>query len=302
MPEIFEISLPTGETLKGYHWPADKPKANMTMITGMQEYALRYDPLAKYLNENGVNVWILDAFGQGLNAESIEAQQRWPRGDAFAKQVDAIHLMNQMAKKNGLPLTQVGHSMGSFMTQSRLERYPHSSDRTILIGSNGGQGALMSIASALSSVVVSKKKWDEPCPFLSNLGLGGYSKAIKDRKTDLDWLSYNEENVQTYIADPKTGFPNTGGFWYEFLHGMKTIWKKKMLRQIAKDEVILITGGEEDPVGQNGKGLRWLEKTYRNLGIENVTLKLYPHMRHEIHNETGKEEVYADLLRFILGK
>ena len=153
MPEIFEIKLPTGETLKGYHWPAPSPKANMTMITGMQEYALRYDPLAKFLNENGVNVWILDAFGQGLNAESVETQQRWPKGNAFAKQVDAIHLMNQMAKENGLPLTQVGHSMGSFMTQSRLERYPHSSDRTILIGSNGGQGALMSIASALSSMI-----------------------------------------------------------------------------------------------------------------------------------------------------
>jgi alpha-beta hydrolase superfamily lysophospholipase len=190
--------------------------------------------------------------------------------------------------------------MGSFMTQSRLERYPHSSDRTILIGSNGGQGALMSIASALSSMVVSAKKWDEPCPLLTNLGLGGYSKAIKDRKTDLDWLSYNEENVKAYIADPKTGHPNTGGFWLEFMRGMKDIWTKKALDNLSKDEDIFIIAGEEDPVGQNGKGPKWLYDTYKAHGIEKVELKLYKHMRHEIHNEDDYMTVYDDLANFIL--
>ncbi|MCR5348871.1 MAG: lysophospholipase, partial [Bacilli bacterium] len=133
MAEVFEVMLPSGETLKGYFWPGKKPKANLTMITGMQEYAFRYDGMARYLNEKGINVWILDAFGQGLNANGTEDLEKWPV-DAFAKTVDAIHLMTQMARENGLPTTQAGHSMGSFMTQSRLERYPHSSDRTLIIG------------------------------------------------------------------------------------------------------------------------------------------------------------------------
>jgi len=299
MAEVFEIKLPSGETLKGYHWAAKDAKANLTMITGMQEYALRYDDLAKYLVGRGINVWILDAFGQGLNAPTEAELQIWPE-NAFAKTVDAIDLMNKMAKENGLPTIQAGHSMGSFMTQSRLERYPHSADKTILIGSNGGQKGLMKIASMLANVTVSKKKRDLPNPTLTNLGVGAYGKGIKDRKTDLDWLSYNEENVQKYIADPYLGHMPTGGFWKEFLKGMAIIWTGKALKGIAKDEVIYITAGEEDPVGQNGKGPRWLEKTYKKLGVENVTLKLYPHMRHEIHNEIGKEVVYEDLANFIL--
>ena len=299
MADVFEIKLPSGETLKGYHWAAKDAKANLTMITGMQEYAFRYNDLACFLNGKGINVWILDAFGQGLNAPTEADLQIWPEG-AFAKTVDAIHLMNQMAKENGLPTVQAGHSMGSFMTQSRLERYPHSSDKTIIIGSNGGQKGLMKIASMLANMTVSKKKRNLPNSTLTNLGVGAYGKAIKDKKTDLDWLSYNEENVQKYIADPYLGHMPTGGFWKEFLKGMAKIWTGKALKGIAKDEVIYITSGEEDPVGQNGKGPRWLEKTYKKLGISNVTLKMYPHMRHEIHNEIGKEAVYEDLANFIL--
>ncbi|MBO5527750.1 MAG: alpha/beta hydrolase [Bacilli bacterium] len=300
MAEIFEIHLPSGETLKGNYWPADNAKANFTMITGMQEYAMRYDAMAQYFNKQGINVWILDAFGQGLNAPTEADLQKWPEG-GFEKNVDAIHLMNQEAKKNGLPTVQCGHSMGSFMTQSRLERYPHSSDKTILIGSNGGQAGLMSVANMLASILVNKSNWDKPNPFLTNLGVGSYGKGIKDAKTPLDWLSYNEENVQKYIADPYLGHMPTGGFWKGFLNGMSKIWKKASLQAIAKDEVIYITAGEEDPVGQNGKGPRWLEKTYKELGIQNVTLKMYPHMRHEIHNEDDRETVYQDLVKFILG-
>lgn len=299
MADIFEIRLPSGEVLKGYHWPAKEAKANLTMITGMQEYAFRYDPMAKYMNEKGINVWILDAFGQGLNAPTEADLQKWPV-DGFAKNVDAIHLMNQLAKKNGLPTTQAGHSMGSFMTQSRLERYPHSADKTILIGSNGGQAGLMKVAKTLAAMTVHKSNWDKPNPTLTKLGVGAYGKGIKDRKTDLDWLSYNEENVQAYIADPYLGHMPTGGFWREFLKGMAGIWSGKALKGIAKDEIVYITAGEEDPVGQNGKGPRWLEKKYKELGLTDVTLKMYPHMRHEIHNEKDNKQVYDDLVAFIL--
>ena len=298
--EIFEIKLPCGEVLKGNFWKAENAKANLTMITGMQEYAARYDEMAKYMSKKGINVYILDAFGQGLNAEKEEDLEKWPV-EAFSKTVDAIHLMNEMAKANNLPTVQAGHSMGSFMTQSRLERYPHDADKTILIGSNGGQAGLMSIAYFLSKIVVNKKNWDKPNKFLTNLGVGSYGKKIKNARTPLDWLSYNEENVDKYIADPYLGHMPTGGFWREFLKGMSKIWKNKSLNNIAKDEVIYITAGKEDPVGQNGKGLYWLVNKYHKLGINNVTLKLYDHMRHEIHNEDNKEMVYDDLIKVILG-
>ena len=119
-------------------------------------------------------------------------------------------------------------------------------------------------------------------------------------RTKVDWLSYNHKNVDAYVADPYLGAPNTGGFWREFLKGMSTIWKTNNLKKINKNEIIYLTSGRDDPVGQYGKGVQWLKQTYQKLGIKNVTLKLYPNMRHEIHNEDGYKEVYADWAKFIL--
>ena len=297
--EVFEITLASGETVKGAKWLIKEAKANYVFITGMQEYATRYERMANYFNEKGINVWILDHFGQGLNAPTEDDLQKWPK-DAFDKIVDALNLTIIEAKKNGLPTVQGGHSMGSFTTQARLEKYPLAADKTLIIGSNGGQGGLMSIAYFLTKLLVHKSNWDKPNKFFTNLGIGPYNKQIKNPRTPVDWLSYNEANVDAYVADPYLGHMNTGGFWKEFLKGMAQIWKKKNLQKIAKEEVIFITSGEEDPVGQNGKGVKWLEQTYKKLGVSNVTLKLYPHMRHEIHNEDDYLTVYEDWVNFIL--
>ncbi len=300
MPTIFQINLPGGQVLRGQHWPVQNAKANYTMITGMQEYALRYDPLAQYLNSRGINVWILDAFGQGTNAPEESDLQKWPK-DAFKLTVDAIDMMNALARQNGLPVTQGGHSMGSFMTQSRLERYPHSSDKTLIIGTNGGQAGLMGFGAFVARIHVRKGNRDKPAKFLTKLGVGSYNRTIKNARTNLDWLSYDEQNVDNYIADPYLGHMPTNGFWKEFLSGMAQIWKPKNMKKIAKDEKIYITAGEEDPVGQNGKGCKWLLNTYKNkLGIKDVEMKLYPKMRHEIHNEADKDKVWKDWADYIL--
>ena len=299
--DIFNIALPSGEIVKGAKWPAKDADANFVFITGMQEYAKRYARLAEFLNSKGINVWILDHFGQGLNAPTEDDLQKWPKG-AFDKIVDALYLTIQEAKKNGLPTVQAGHSMGSFTTQARLQKYPLAADKTMIIGSNGGQGGLMSIAYFLTKMLIHKSNWDKPSKFFSDLGLGPYNKQIKNPRTPVDWLSYNEANVDAYVADPYLGHMNTGGFWREFLKGMSKLWKKKNMRKVSPEEIIYITSGEEDPVGQNGKGVKWLEKAYKDLGVKNVTLKLYPHMRHEIHNEDDYKTVYNDWANFILSK
>lgn len=297
--EQFEVTLSSGEKVKGRFWPAPLGKANLTIQTGMNEHATRYDDLARFMNEHGVNVWCLDALGQGLNAESVDTLQRWPQ-DGFAKNVEAIHLMVLRAKENGLPTTQMGHSMGSFMTQSLIERFPRCADKIVLCGSNGGQPALMLLAYGLAKMQVKESNWNEPNKNLSNLALGGYAKSIKNRKTDCDWLSFDEDNVKAYIDDPYCGHEDTNGFWLEFFKGMTTIWTRRGLKRIVSDEKILIIAGDADPVGRNGKGPKWLKKTYQKLGVKDVSLILYSHMRHEVHNEgERRHEVYEDLLRFI---
>ena len=121
----------------------------------------------------------------------------------------AANIKIEELKKEGRPTSIMGHSMGSFMVQRYLELYPDTVDRTILCGTNGGNGSQMKAAYCLASMRTNAHNWDKPDKFMTNAGLGPYSKAVKNRKTDLDWLSYNDENVTKYIADPYCGHMDT---------------------------------------------------------------------------------------------
>lgn len=285
---------------KGNCWKAEPATSNLVFMTGMQEHSERYDHLARYLNDFGISVYVLDAVGQGLNAPRPEDQQKWFKG-AFDTNVSAAHQkVMELKEETKLPTFIMGHSMGSFMTQRYLELFPDSADKVIIWSSNGPRRMKMACAYMLASILTNKRNWDKPSKFISNASFGPYARTVKNRKTDVDWLSYDEENVKDYIADPYCGAENTYGFWKEFLRGMNELYKKKNLKKVSKNEKILIVAGEEDPVGEMGKGPRRLKEMYEKLGVSNVTIFMFPHMRHEIHNETEKHLVYKVLSDFLI--
>ncbi len=298
MREIFEVRIPDGEVLKGYCWKAENAVCSLNISTGMNEHSLRYEAFAEWLNEHGVTVRALDHIGQGLNVSSVDELQIWPK-DAFAKNVDGIRAMCLYAKEDGLPVAVLGHSMGSFMIQSLLIRYPETADKVILMGSNGGQGALMRFAKTIARFAVRPSNRDLPNHFLTVMSFGPYVRAVKDATSKLDWLSYNKENIKEYKKDPYCGHPDTGGFWKEFFIGMSHLWDRAQMKKVSKEEDIFLVSGRDDPVGQMGKGVEWLEKTYKKLGVKKVRMKLYDHMRHEILMEDERELVYNDIYGFL---
>ena len=297
--EVFSVKVGNW-VQKGNCWKAEPATSNLVFMTGMQEHSERYDHLARYLNDFGISVYVLDAVGQGLNAPRPEDQQKWFKG-AFDTNVSAAHQkVMELKEETKLPTFIMGHSMGSFMTQRYLELFPDSADKVVIWSSNGPRRMKMACAYMLASILTNKRNWDKPSKFISNASFGPYARTVKNRKTDVDWLSYDEENVKDYIADPYCGAENTHGFWKEFLRGMNELYKKKNLKKVSKNEKILIVAGEEDPVGEMGKGPRRLKETYENLGVSNVTIFMFPHMRHEIHNETEKHLVYKVLSDFLI--
>lgn len=297
--EQFSVTLSNGHVFLGTGYKKEGAKRNLLIMTGMNEHATRYEDLALFLNAKGYNVYVLDAAGQGLNAPKAEDQEKWWVG-AFDDNVRAASMkIEELKKETKLPTSIMGHSMGSFMVLRYLEMFPDTVASVIECGSNGPAHGLMSFAYSISKLLVTKKNWDKPCKFLSNLGLGAYTKAVKNRKTDLDWLSYNEENVEKYIADPYCGHEDTGGFWHEFLKGMSNMYKKKELARISGKERILVISGKDDPVGAMGKGPVKLADMYKKKGC-GVELHVYDGMRHEIHNEKDHQKVYDDIANFLL--
>lgn len=295
--ELIQFKNSFNDTLLGLAWENAKAKANIVIFTGMQETAERYDGFASFLNKYGFSVFCLDHYGQGLNIKENDAKGIWPKS-GFSKSVKTFGEFIDKLKKSNVPTYIFAHSMGSFMAQDFIQRFPDKVNKAVICGSDYAKPGLMKFAYTLSKILVTKKKRDLPNKTLANLVTGAFAKAVKNAKTDFDWLSYNEENVQKYIKDPKCGFVATGGFYSEFLKGMKRISKKKFLKKINPSVKLLIIAGEEDPVGHMGKGPKKLFEQYSKLGIKDVKLKLYKNMRHEILNETNKDIVYKEVLEF----
>ena len=294
----FEVLI-GDKTLKGIEFNVNSPKANLLVFTGMDEHSSRYTPFALELNKSNINVSILDHFGQGENVADLSKLQRVPH-NSWNLEIDALYKKINDLKYNGRPTYLMGHSMGSFSVQSYIERYPKSVSGVIIMGTNGDNNKFMiNIGYLLAKICSRGKRWDKQAKLMEKATLGPFVKGVKKRETDLDWLSYNKDNVKNYMEDPLSGAPNTNGFYYEMMYGLSSLYKKKNLMNISKDENILIVAGEDDPVGSFSKGPISLSMLYKKLGVKNVNVIIYKNMRHEILNEKQNQQVVDDILEFI---
>lgn len=296
-----KISLKTinDDVVYGYSWTIEHPVGNFFIVTGMEEYLLRYDDFANFLNSKGYNVYGLDHYGQGENAPEEKDLGIVPNS-FYSKTVRNVDDLVKKYRKPGLPNYIFAHSMGSFMLQDFIQRFANTPDKVIICGTNGpNANASYKLGYQLARMICKFKGEKTTAKMLRSLAVGGYAKSIKNRKTDADWLSYNEESNQKYLADPLCGHPSSNGFYRELLKGNRRLYLKKFMEKIKKDLPIFIIAGEEDPVGAKGKGPTKLAELYKSYGLTNVELKLYKHMRHEILNEPGRQTVYEDILNFV---
>ena len=128
---------------------------------------------------------------------------------------------------------------------------------------------------------------------------GGFNKRISNPKTAYDWLSYNEDNVKRYNADPLCGFGPNNGFCLEFLKGLKVLYKKSNLKNVNQSLKLFIISGEEDPVTNYSKSVDKLKSMYGSFNVKDIQTKIYPHLRHEILNENSRMDVYQDIAKFL---
>ena len=295
----FALKVNNEDKLIGHAWEVKDPIANVVIFQGMEEYGLRYDHFAKFLNENSINAYALDCYGQGANVKSdLSNESFWPK-DGFFKMVDAHYAMVEEAKKNGAKTYIFSHSMGSFMGQLFIQRYPGAVEKIVLCGT-GSKKPGMGVAEFLFRKAGTGKKRYQKANLINKIMFGGFNKGIKNPKTAYDWLSYNEENVDKYVKDPLCGFGPTNGFCYEFVKALKVVHRKEELVKISKDQKIFLISGDADPVTSFGKSTKIMHDLYKSLGINDVEKKIYPNARHELIFEACRDEVYKDVLDFFL--
>lgn len=296
MIDWMELTLENGRLMHGCRWEIDAPRAVVVLVTGMMETSERYDDFARYLNGLGCSVYCLDHYGQGRNCVNPDELGVWPE-DGFQQSIDMIRQEVAHVRREGLPLYLFAHSMGSYITQGYLQQYGGTLDRVALCGSCGKR-AVSPVAAAISAHrarIHDRDRYRDQ--WMDHLMFGGYCRRFSPQRTPFDWLSRNEQNVDLYIADPKCGYVGTSGFYAEFLHGLSRLCRSEELARIPASLPILLISGTDDPSTEYGKGTARLADMYRKYHL-NVRLKLYPGLRHELLNETEKDEVYRDVAAF----
>ena len=289
-------------TIHGCRWtPEQPPVAVVQIIHGIAEYVERYDDFARYLNRLGFLVVAEDHMGHGksINGEGI---QGYFHGGWFTAVEDSYQLLQDTRKEfPDLPYVLFGHSMGSFMTRTILEKYPDSGISAAVICGTGWQPkAMLNTGIGVCQMVCKQQGEKKPSKTLEKLVFSNYNKKVEHPRTSYDWLTRDSGIVDRYLADPFCGFTPTGGLMRELLTGIR--YEQENLSAMKKDLPVLFIAGGDDPVGNYGKGVLRSAEAFRKAGMLDVSCKIYPLGRHEILNEINREEVYQDISSWLNGK
>jgi alpha-beta hydrolase superfamily lysophospholipase len=290
--EVLTFKDADGVEITYRRWlPDGEPKAIVQIAHGASEHSERYDRFARFLTERGYAVYADDHRGHGLTAKVTGVGKSGLRG--WDGMVDDLKELGDLARADvgEVPLILFGHSMGSFLSQLFIQRYGDTIDGVVLSGSSGGLAAVADTVAMLETMPP-----DEPAPIF-----GPLNASFEPARTPFDWLSRDDAEVDRYIADPMCGddAPLTMGFVVDMMKGGLEAWTPENEQRVRSDLPVLFITGEADPVSEGGKTVRELEARYTANGLKDVTGLYYPEARHELLNETNRDDVQRDVVEWL---
>lgn len=281
--------------------PEGPVRATLQIAHGLAEYIDRYDDLMIYLADSGFAVYGNDHIGHGNSVHD----ERWGYvGESAGWNV----LLSDMRTLRSIIRTEhpdvphflFGHSMGSFLARTYLIKYPDDHDGCIICGTGHPARAVTMGARALAAVEIKRHGPGYYSELLDSVMNKQYNGGYDNPRTAFDWISSDPNRVDEYINDPKCGFVPTAGLMSETLRGISYITSPRNIERMAKDIPVYFISGAADPVGELSQGVIRAYKAFLKAGMKDVSLKLYPELRHEIMLETSGDEVMSDVLNWLL--
>ncbi len=291
--------------LRSWH-PNTKSKAVIHINHGMSEHSERYQYFAEKLTDAGFAVVAHDHRGHGHSIPAGGLVGHFADDNGWSKVVTDVKSVNDWIKQQhaNLPIIVFGHSMGSFILQYFLTKYTNSASAAIFSGSTRN-----SIATIQPSKLILRLERYRLGPhgrsnIVDQLTFSQYNRQFKNAQTDADWLSRDKEQIKLYLDDPLCGFYCTIQLWTDFLKGLEYLNKPRNIQRIPKSLPIYIVSGERDPISYHTKhhGVDRLARHFEANGLKDITTKIYPDARHEILNETNRDEVITDILAWLESK
>lgn len=285
-------------------WTMDETseiRAILQIAHGMAEHAERYDHFASFMRDNGILCYANDHRGHGKTASTIQDIGFFADNNGWQLVVqDMVALTREIKKEHpGIPVIIMGHSMGSFLLRNYLYLFGNEINGAILSGTSGNPGLLGVIGKWVAKIEGMVRGKKNPSHLMNFLSFSSFNKQFKPNRTEFDWLSRDDSSVDQYIKDPLCGGVFSISFFNDLLQGILDINKQENIEKMPKDLPVFFFSGDNDPVGNNGKGVLEIYNTFKSSGMADVSIKLYEDARHETLNEINKDDVYADILYWL---
>ena len=295
----FGLQTSDGQRLFVRSWLPDSPPRGIVQIAhGLVEHSARYGRFATALNRSGFGVYANDHRGHGHTA-AAEDLGFLAASDGWRLCLDDLWMLNRQiaATHSGLPIVLIGHSMGSILARGFAAEHGAALAALVLSGANGRPPA----TAALGPPIARFERWRlgprGKSKLLKAMMFGAFNQPFKPTRTEFDGLSRDPAEVDAYVADPLCGFDFSTQLVIDLLGGLTPLLAPSELARIPKRLPICVMSGARDPVGAN---LQSLLDAYRAAGLT-VTARVYPDARHELLNETNRDEVAADLVAWLDG-
>lgn len=293
------------QTITAQKWVADgQPKACIQIAHGMAEHIERYDEFAMNLAQEGYAVYGNDHRGHGKTAGTLENVGYFADQDGFNLVVQDMKQLTDIIREAfpGIPVFLFGHSMGSLLSRNYITKHADSLKGLILSGVMGDLGEMSEPVINMIKGEAQEKGPKAPSAIMADLTGKSRNEAFEPARTDFDWLTRDEKQVDKYIADPFCGSDFSCGYWIDFLTGLQETSEQEKAGKLPQNLPVFFLSGDKDPIGNNGQAVKDVCQTYKNAGVKDVTIKLYPEGRHEMINEPNKSEVFQDIFQWVAGR
>ena len=305
--DILKLRLPStdGKTTiyaEAYIPTAGEIRGVVQLVHGMIDYTGRYTALAEFLAANGFVLAGNHHLGHGKSVESPEDFGFFAERDGYKYVVGDVDVVNKKLREifSYVPIFMLGHSMGSFIARLYVEEHPHAVAGLIIHGT-GGPNPLVGVGKSLARLLASFYGSHHRSKLIETMAFGSYNKRYPKSEGANAWLTRDLAMVADRDTDPFTSFKFTVSGYTDLFTFLERSNSKAWFRNYPKKLPTLIMSGDMDPVGGYGKGPRYVYKQLMINGATNLSLKTYEGARHELFNETNRDEVFLDLLTWLEG-